>query len=244
MLDSVKLFAKKIPFVLCSYRLVKAAFAAPPKPKTTADIFTNIYKKNEWRGVTSVSGLGSDLNQTRRIVEALPVLLSDLQISTMLDIPCGDFNWMKTVDLDGVKYLGADIVKQLVSQNKKYKTGGIDFICANIILDNLPRVDLVFCRDCLVHLSFADIFRALKNVCDSGSTYLLTTTFPETTENRDIATGDWRPLNLEMQPFSFPAPLRILVEGCTEDDGKYKDKSLGLWRISDLRKCLPENSWD
>lgn len=241
MLETIKLFAKKIPFVSSSYRLLRHAVTSPPPPPTTEDIFTKIFKENEWGGRSSVSGLGSDPEQTRKIIEELPALLNDLGVATMLDIPCGDFYWMKTVDLDGINYLGADIVKDLVQDNDKYRTNTINFICANIMTDDLPQVDLVFCRDCLVHLSFADMFRALKNIYASGSTYLLTTTFPERTENRSITTGEWRPLNLELQPLNFPPPLRTILEGCTEDNGLYKDKSLGLWRISDLRKCLPEN---
>jgi hypothetical protein len=243
MLEAVKIFAKKIPFVPYSYRLIKTALAAPPEVPTTEKIFTNIFEKNEWRGVFSVSGIGSGLDQTRKIVEELPSLLRDLEVSTMLDIPCGDLNWMKSVDLGEIRYLGADIVKELISHNqKKYETATVSFICANLITDKLPAVDLVFCRDCLVHLSFADIFRALKNICDSGSTYLLTTTFPDRTENRDIETGEWRVLNLELEPFKFPQPAQILVEGCTEDNGLFADKSLGLWRIDELKKCLAENS--
>lgn len=239
MLDTIKLFAKKIPFVSHTYRFIRKAFLAPPQALTTEDIFTNIYKQNTWRGTQSVSGVGSELDQTTNLIKELPVLFKDLQISTMLDIPCGDFNWMNRVSLNGVNYIGADIVKALIRHNEKYRTPEVTFICADLITDTLPKVDLVFSRDCLVHLSYADIFRALRNICESGSTYLLTTTFPRRTENWDIETGEWRVLNFEIEPFSFPAPLRIIVEGCTEDEGMYNDKSLALWRISDLKKFLP-----
>jgi hypothetical protein len=49
-----------------------------------------------------------------------------------------------------------------------------------------------------------------------------------------IADGDWRPLNLQRPPFGLPAPHRIIVEGCTEEGGAYRDKALGLWRIAEL----------
>jgi hypothetical protein len=35
----------------------------------------------------------------------------------MLDAPCGDFNWMKEVDLSAVHYTGGDIVEPLVNSN-------------------------------------------------------------------------------------------------------------------------------
>lgn len=99
----------------------------------------------------------------------------------------------------------------------------------------LPAADLLLCRDALVHLSFADIGRALANLRRAAIPWLLTTTFPEEPSNEDIVTGDWRPLNLERAPFHFPPPARLLNEGCTEGDGRFADKSLGLWRVADLR---------
>ena len=35
-------------------------------------------------------------------------------------------------------------------------------------------------------------------------------------------------------PFNFPPPLRLVNENCTEGDGAYGDKCLGLWRLADL----------
>jgi hypothetical protein len=114
----------------------------------------------------------------------------------------------------------------------------VHFYKRNLIIDKLQKVDLVLCRDCLVHLSFTDIFSALNNIIDSGATYLLTTTFTSRSENRNITTGQWRTLNLEIPPFSFPSPLKIINERCTEGDGVYADKSLGLWRIEDIQGIL------
>lgn len=207
--------------------------------KNTEDVFTDIFKKNAWRGRDSVSGRGSDVDQTRIITREIPTLLNALNTSTMLDIPCGDFHWMNGVDLKNIDYTGADIVKELIEKNNtKYTRRGIRFECLNLIKDKLPQVDVIFCRDCLVHLSFADIGLALGNICDSQSEYLLTTTFVDRKDNRDILTGRWRPLNLELAPFLFPKPIKIITEGCTEKSGTLSDKSLGLWKIADIRESL------
>lgn len=101
--------------------------------------------------------------------------------------------------------------------------------------DRLPTVDLVLCRDCLVHLSFAQAQQALANIAASGARYLLTTTFTGRSENADIPTGKWRALNLQRPPFNLPQPLELINERCTEKDGRYADKSLGLWPVADLR---------
>ncbi len=217
------------------YKRLLGTLLGRPRTRTTEEVFTEIFKTNSWLGKTSVSGSGSDPDQTQHIEVELPKLFRRLNISTLLDIPCGDFSWMRRVDLSGIKYLGADIVKELISANAtQYGSDNISFTRANMITDHLPRVDVVLCRDGLVHLSFDDIRRALSNICNSGSTYLLTTTFPARNSNEDIQTGSWRPLNLQIAPFNFPTPQWTIVEGCTENDGAFRDKSLALWKINEI----------
>ena len=201
--------------------------------------FENIFKNNSWGGHNSVSGRGSDLDQTEHIIREIPALFKDMGISTVLDIPCGDFNWMRNIDLSGIKYIGADIVKEIVKNNKnQYEKNNVSFRHMNLIDDTLPQVDLVLIRDCLVHMSYGDIFKSLNNVCNSMSQYLLTTSFTDRQDNKDIITGEWRPLNLQIAPFSLPKPIRIINEKCTQGKSSYTDKSLGLWKISDIAKIL------
>ena len=103
----------------------------------------------------------------------------------------------------------------------------------------MTEADLILCRDCLGHLPLHDVFRALRQFQQSESRYLLTTTFPGKRTNRDLDAGEWQPLNLEAPPFSFPPTLRVINEKCSEGNGTFADKSLGLWRLSDLH--LPES---
>jgi len=146
---------------------------------------------------------------------------------------------MKNVDLGKTGYIGADIVHEIVQiNNKKYTNKGINFQQLNLIQDNLPKVDLVFCRDCLVHLSFSDTLMALSNICKSNPKFLLTTTFTDRKENCDILTGQWHPLHLAREPFSLPQPIKLINEGCMEGDGTYRDKSLGLWEIAEIRDSI------
>jgi len=197
--------------------------------------FRHIYQRNHWAGDSSVSGSGSDLSQTEQIRQKLPEIIKTYQIKTILDIPCGDFGWMKNVNLSGVHYIGADIVDELILHNNhSYADASKTFKKLDVLKDSLPAVDLIFCRDCFVHFSNKDIFTALENVKTSNAGFLMTTTFTECEENEDIVTGDWRIINLQLPPFSLPDPVLNLNEGCTEGDGTYADKSLGLWKISDL----------
>jgi hypothetical protein len=188
-----------------------------------------------------VSGPSAELAQTTRVIAALPPLFRGHDVQTLLDVPCGDFYWMRQVDLRGIRYVGADIVPELVHQNDiAYGGPDVSFTRLDLLSDALPRVDLILCRDGLVHFSLADALRALENIIASGSRLLLTTTYSSRRRNRNVSTGGWRPLNLERGPFSFPPPLLLLEEGCTENEGKYADKALGLWRLSDVRTALAE----
>lgn len=198
------------------------------------EVFTRIHDTNLWGSDDSVSGLGSEITATAHLREELPGLMTRLGAKTLLDLPCGDFEWMSRVEWPaGLTYIGGDIVATLIRSHRRrwphYRFEVLD-LCAS----TLPTVDVVLCRDCLVHLSEEQIRRAIANLKRSGSTWLLTTTFPGCEENLDIQTGDWRMLNFELEPWSWPKPERLLVEGCQESGGGYEDKSLGLWRIDSL----------
>ena len=184
-------------------------------------------------GLPVPQGRGADPDQTRILIAELSALIRRREISSLLDVACGEFSWMRSVDLTGVDYVGLDIVRKVVDSNRAHESDHVTFRRANLLADRLPAVDLVLCRDGFVHFCYRDIWLALRNICRSRSSYLLTTTFPKR-HNRDIWTGDWRPLNLEAEPFNLAQPLELIVEGCTESEGEFADKSLGLWRIDDL----------
>lgn len=228
-----------LKYIFAKYNYIKL------RSKNAEQIFTEIFRNNSWNGKDSVSGPGSDFSQTRNIVKELPLILRSYRITSLLDIPCGDFHWMNNVDLKGVNYTGADIVQALIANNEaRYAKNGVNFQIMDISKSQLPTVDLVLCRDCLVHLSFDAIFRAFSNVCNSQSNYFLSTTFTERTRNFDIPTGLWRTLNLELAPFHLPKPIRTITEGYTGGDGAFMDKALGLWKISDIQECLKRRRSD
>jgi hypothetical protein len=204
------------------------------------DRFTVAYHANGFRGTESVSGPGSDLAQTEVIRREIPRVLKSVGAGTFLDCPCGDFHWMKLVDLPVAKYIGGDVVAELAAENqRRYGDDKREFRPLNLLTDELPSADVLLCRDCLVHLTTPEVRTAINNIRRSRVTYLLTTTFTNTTANRELESTrgskpKWRPLNLQLPPFNFPAPLERINEGCTEKNGRYPDKSLGLWRVADL----------
>lgn len=199
--------------------------------------FNKIFQEGGFSGDGfPLSGAGSTLEQTKKVREEIPRILKDLKLKSLLDAPCGDFTWMREVNLVDILYIGADIVDELIKKNiSKYSGKNRTFIVADIVKDDLPKTDMILCRDCFVHLSNKDIVRALRNFKRSQSSYLLTTTFYKMTNNKDLVSGrGWRPVNLNIPPFDFPSPLKLIIEECTEFNGTYYDKSLGLWKLSDI----------
>lgn len=200
---------------------------------STEEIFTHIYLANKWGDEESRSGKGSNLAVTESLREALPDMLLQFNINSMLDIPCGDFHWMKEIDLPLTRYQGADIVKPMIEENQvKYGNEKREFLHLDLLRDPLPKVDAIFCRECLVHLSYADIEKALQNIRKSGASYLFTTHFPQRKYNEDIVTGKHHSLNFYLPPFSWPQPELEFVE-CFA--GKRRgNKCLSVWRIDNL----------
>jgi hypothetical protein len=202
------------------------------KRRQMRKIFTRIYETNKWRDGESRSGPGSNSASTATLQVELPRLLGSLEVHSMLDIPCGDFAWMKAVDYPLERYIGADIVKEVADRNAAtYALPGREFACLDLTRDALPAVDLIFCRDCLVHLPLKDVALALRNIKKSNSRLLALTTFSDSKENTDIvAPGEWRKLNFLLAPFCFPEAVQVFNE-------KYPpspDKCIAVWRIADL----------
>jgi len=193
--------------------------------KSIEDRFGWIHRNNYWGSdklttsstYESHSGSGSTIEYTENLRRQLPKIMIDFNVKSVVDAPCGDFNWMKVLlPTLNVNYIGAEIVPDLVnSLNMKYKTESIQFINLNIISDSLPNADILICRDCLFHFSFEDIKGFLKNFTNSKISYLLITN--QTTnfnfQNIDIQTGSYRSLDLFLPPFKFPTnPLARIEE--------------------------------
>lgn len=206
--------------------------------RSREECFENIYNTNHWTQLQSESksGMGSTLDQTQTIIEEIPKLLAMFNIESILDASCGDFNWMRHIDLSNYKYIGMDIVKPVIEQNNRlYAKDNITFMSGDIVSDLLPKSDLIFCRDCLVHLSVSDVKNAIKNFIKSGSTYLLTTTFDISRKNNlEMKLGSWHPINLMGPPYNLPLPIYSINENCTEGNNGFRDKSLALWKLDEL----------
>lgn len=195
------------------------------------DVFTKVYDSEAWGSSESGSGTGSELRATADIRVSLPGLLSRLEAKSLLDAPCGDWNWMQHVELPIEEYHGVDIVPSVIEGNRT-RFGGEHrrFSVADLTKDDLPRADVILCRDCLVHVSYQDAGLILENFRRTGATWLLVNTYPEIEQNRNQFTGrHWRRLDFTLPPFSFPEATEMFPDG-----GEVDPSQLGLWRLQDL----------
>lgn len=202
------------------------------RAKSTQEIFETIWEENNWGSPESRSGAGSTLKATEHLRAELSKVTTKLGIRTMLDAPCGDFNWMQHCQLGIDKYIGADIVPNMVSKLQlKYTSPSRSFIHLDITTDPLPQTDALFCRDLFLHLSNEHIHRILDNYIKSNSRYLIASTYLDTRVNFDNFTGGVRMINLCLPPYSLPEPLTYIVD---RGEGPF-ERALGVWSREQVR---------
>jgi SAM-dependent methyltransferase len=197
--------------------------------------FEEIYRRGIWgkreHGHT-VSGLGSELESTETLRRELPGLLDRLGTQTLLDVGCGDFNWLSQIDLKQ-RYIGVDVVRSVIAENTETyasdPAGNRSFLVLDATKEPLPQADTVLCRDVLFHLSFDDAARLLANIAAMKPKFLLTTSDTSVTENTDIISGDFGNINLQRPPYGLPEPQIVI-----RDNHVYAGRIIGVWSIDDL----------
>ena len=193
-----------------------------------AAVFERIYQSNFWGSAESRSGVGSEGEFSRAYAVRLRALIEQHGFKRIFDAPCGDLNWMVDIARDpAIDYAGGDISPGLVGElHRHYPDVGISLF--DICVDAFPAADLWHCRDCLFHLPFADIHRALRNFVKSGIPFALLTTHRARWlhRNLDVPLGGFRFLDLERAPIGLPP-----AESYIPDYRKGSDfpRYVGLW---------------
>lgn len=191
-------------------------------------VFSEIYANGAWvvdKDQDSLSGAGSTSANTSELLGQLSGFLHDVRCSKLVDIGCGDFNWMRRVTGD-FDYLGIDIVPSVIEANTmKYGDPKRQFICMDASAGPIPSGDVAVCREVLFHLSFRDGLRLLRNIKQAGFKYILLTTEQSVWFNSDIRNGDHRRLNLAKAPYKLPNPFAEMP-----DDKVADGRVLAVWR--------------
>lgn len=190
-------------------------------------MFQRVYKKRLWGSDESFSGVGSEKKNTIITVQIINKLIKEFAIQSILDAPCGDYNWIKAALPQELNYTGIDIVPEMISDlNETFGSPTRTFLQRDLVLKEIiiPAVDLIICRDLLVHLTFQEGTRVLDNFKRSGSRYLLVTSFegPNRTsiKNQELTLnyGDfgWRPLDLRSDPYNCSNVIEVYTEETPE----------------------------
>jgi len=200
----------------------------------TEKIFTHIYHTNAWGSKESVSGPTSTLSRTKELLEELPMMIKAIEPTFILDCGCGDFNWMKQIDLTGIQYLGVDIVTKIISTNQEnYTKENIHFQKMNLLTEPPETADIWIARDFCCLYGYTEIKLFLEKFLESKSSYLAITSIETDQENTDGVVGSWRPLNLSASPFVLPTPIFSMK------DGKqwFRQKYLNVYTFKQIQDC-------
>jgi SAM-dependent methyltransferase len=182
-----------------------------------------IYENDEWG---HGSGEGSLEVHTRGYVSFLQSFLRRKGIASVVDMGCGDWQFSRRIDWSGIEYRGFDVVPSVIAANaSRHASANVAFHLYSGDPAQLPAADLLLAKDVLQHLSYAQIFATLA--CLGRYRYALITNCVAPrgrTRNADIATGDFRYLDLRREPFNLRAkqvysfaksmnPIRRLLRG-------------------------------
>ena len=210
---------------------VEAAMTPEVRAKRVQTKFTEIWRTNAWGSAETRSGTGSTLAQTETLRKRLPEAFAQLGIRTLVDAGCGELNWTSRITEPLQLYLGFDVVGEIVTElRRKFESRKNHlFNTADVSRDRLPAADAILCRDVLTHLSHPLVADALTLFRNSGSRYLIATTFPRG-RNDVIRVGGWQPMDLCAAPFNLPPPVLTIGESL-QNSGK----SLGVWTLESLK---------
>lgn len=180
----------------------------------TEQVFTDIYKINAWGSKESVSGPPSSLERTAELRVSLLSLFGDLEVQSVIDIGCGDWNWMQYVDLTDISYLGVDIVQPLIENlQKKYTNPNINFQKMNVLVDPAETADLWLARDFCCFYTPKEIQQFFQKFLESQSKFLAVTSIETRTPYQETLLGSWKPLNLLAAPLELPEPMAEYDDG-------------------------------
>lgn len=186
---------------------------------TVEQAFTDIYNKATWGrnayGEGS-SGDGSRLATTQDYRDFLQKFLRTMNIKTVVDIGCGDWEFSQHIDWQNVHYTGYDVVKSVIEKNQKqFSKNNIHFVHGNALTTNLPEADLLICKDVLQHLSIENIHLFLKQTAKFKYCLITNDVNPRTltSHNEDILNGSYRRLDLTCAPFNVAGRKVLTYRG-------------------------------
>ena len=134
--------------------------------KEITEYFTKMYDPTKSTSET-VCGPGSKKSNNIEFLKFLDKTIKENNINSILDIGCGDMNYISPYlcKNKNIKYCGIDISTKIIEHNNKnFSDLGI-FKYMDVINDDLPKnYDLIIVKEVFIHLSDANIHKALSNI--------------------------------------------------------------------------------
>ena len=161
------------------------------------------------------SGLGSESHNNKEFGDWLVNFIYNTNSKSILEVSSGHWRsgWQKDIIWPPIDYYGIDILPEVVKDNilfaNNHNSGFKTMIYkeGDMTTDNLPQSDILFTKDTLIHLNNKQIHNFLKyNVFVLPYKYKYIIFVHDISEdplktNKDIVTGDFRPLDLSLHPF-------------------------------------------
>ncbi|EMY61973.1 class I SAM-dependent methyltransferase [Leptospira terpstrae] len=174
--------------------------------------FEKVYDEKKWG---DGSGIGSWPENAGPYLKLLQESLNDPKYTTIVDLGCGDWKLMETLSIpEEKKYVGYDLVTDLIAQNtKKYSKKNVKFLVIKQLSDiRNVSADLLIVKDVLHHWPIAHINYFLKEILPNYRYALITNDYNFFASNQDIAFAEFRPINLQKEPFLPVIGLRVLFD--------------------------------
>lgn len=162
--------------------------------------FDTIYRENAWGGG---SGRGSTYNNNIDYVAFVARFIQRNNIRSVVDLGCGDWQFSRYMNWEGISYLGVDVVPSLVQRNNEiFGSETIKFILLPELFA-LPQAHLLLCKDVMQHWPNSMVADALGKISGKYQYILLTNDEePSYGQNPDISLGQCRPLDVRKAPFN------------------------------------------
>src|SRR5580693_86711 len=164
-----------------------------------AEIFARLYGDGRWGDEHP----GSTLEATRPYRAFVEQFIVEHGVRSVLDAGCGLASYPRAIDWKGARYVGLDVVTEVVERNRS-RFPGVEFVrgdARRLDADAGGGFDLLLVKDVLQHWSLESVCAFLAQpALASFEHVLIAHCDDERGANADVADGEWRPLNLLARP--------------------------------------------